>query len=165
MKSFMHFKAAATDSVIIIVGHRVADYDYTFKWRRFNTAKLSVCGNEASQRRQDFRRRWTSGANRNALGSHNKKISRWPHRFYCTSRLLFFLKMLRNLWSVLSSYVTATQSSYNIQRQQTYSCIASIDTGRLLHSVQVPARSMTNCTVLITVLGWYCRISQYFNVN
>jgi hypothetical protein len=48
MKSFMHFKVAATDSALIIVGHRVPDYDYILKRRRFNNAKLSVCRNEAS---------------------------------------------------------------------------------------------------------------------
>ena len=42
MISFKHFKAAATDSAHIIVGHLVPDYDYIFKWRTFNTAKLFV---------------------------------------------------------------------------------------------------------------------------
>ena len=31
MKSFMHFKVAATDSALIVVGHLVPDYDYLFK--------------------------------------------------------------------------------------------------------------------------------------
>jgi len=106
MKSFMRFKVASTDRVLIIVCHRVPHHDYTFKWRRFNTAKLSVYCNEASRRRHDIRRRWTSGANRNALGPHNRKISKWAHRrFYYTSPLLFSLKILRDLWRVLSSYV------------------------------------------------------------
>jgi hypothetical protein len=42
------YKVAATDSALIIVGHGARDYDYTFKRRRFNATKLSVCCNEAS---------------------------------------------------------------------------------------------------------------------